>query len=142
VGKIIKISEKLYQFRDETALVIVAAKQEGRVFRAGNGELELLEKFRVSTPHFSDNEGMSQERGRRENIIEENIHHEYFEHFQKLLHSLAPRLKPTHIYLFAPAHVAGELEKIVKPIFGALTVKTVTGIFTKDTPVEFLERLH
>lgn len=137
-----RIPRQLHQFRDETALVIVAAKQEGRVYRARNGEIELIEEFRTPTPKFSDNEGLSEERGRRENNAELMIKRDYLEHFEKLFRSIAPIPKPTNVYIFAPAHMAGEVEGIIKPIFGALPVKTVTGIFTKESPTEFLERIY
>lgn len=136
-----KISGKLYQFKDETALVIVAAKQEGRIYRASNGEIELLEEFRISTPKFSDNEGMPEEAGHMENATEDIIRREYLEHFKTFLHSLASSFKPNHVYLFAPTHTAGELEKIIDKIFGDLPTKPIIGIFTKEPPSRFLDRL-
>ncbi len=135
------ISQELYQFTDEVALIIVAAKQEGRIFRAGNGELELIEEFRIPTPHFSDNEGIPSERGDQANLLEVKIHKEYFEHFKNSLHALSSTLKPTHLYFFAPAHVADELAKITTPIFGAFPTKTIVGIFTKESPFELLGRI-
>lgn len=136
-----KISEKLHQFKDETALILVAAKQEGRIYRASNGEIELLENFHIPTPHFSDNEGLSVQSGHRENAVEEIIRHDYLKHFEDFLHSLVPGFKPNHVYLFAPAHMAGELEKITDKIFGDLPTKPILGIFTKEPPSEFLDRL-
>ena len=120
MSKTSTIPQELYQFTDERALVIVAAKQEGRIMRAGNGELTMIEEFRIDTPHFSDNEALPQERGEQSNELQEKIHHEYFDHFKTKLHELAPYFKPTHAYLFAPKHVADELEKIMHPIFGAI----------------------
>lgn len=134
------IPSQLYQFTDETALIIIAAKQEGRIMRAGNGELELIEEFRIPTPHFSDNEGMPVEHGNQSNALEEKIHHEYFDHFKTHLHTLALTLKPTHLYLFAPKHVADELVKILHPLFGSLPTKTIVGIFTKESPFELIGR--
>jgi hypothetical protein len=136
-----KISEKLYQFKDEIAMVIVAAKQEGRIYRASNGEIELLEEFRIPKPVFSDDEGLPEEGGHKENDAELQLHHEYLEHFEKLFRSFAPDFKPNHIYLFAPIHMTRELEGIIKPVFGPLPIKTINGIFTKEFPHEFLERI-
>src|SRR3989344_6554354 len=121
MNKIIFIPGELRQFTDEVALLVIAAKQEARVFHASNGELELIEEFRISTPHFSDNEAMPQERGKQENLAEHKIHAEYLDRFATLFRSLAPELKPTNIYVFAPAHTADELMSLLKPTFGAIT---------------------
>lgn len=137
--KTIQISENLYQFTNEVALLVVAAKQEGRVYRASNGELELVEQFRIPTPNFSDNESLTSARGKQENITENLIHTEYLDHFKKLLTSL--NFKPTNIYVFAPTHTAKELEELTQPIFGDLPTKTVTGIFTDESPFDLLARL-
>ncbi|MEK7615774.1 MAG: hypothetical protein AAB420_01030 [Patescibacteria group bacterium] len=139
--KITQIPSHLDQFADETALIIIAAKQEGRIFRASNGELEMIEKFRIPTPHFSDNEALPNERGEQHNTVQVKIHHEYLEHFKNALHVLAPMLKPTHAYLFGPKHTVDELEHIMKPIFGALPIKTIIGIFTEESPFELIERI-
>lgn len=141
MNKLIQISENLHQFTGESALIIVAAKQEARVYRAGNGELELLEQFRIPTPHFSDNEALTGSRGKQENITQELIHTEYFDHFKKLFHKLALSFQPTNLYLFAPVHTANQLEELIKPVFGHPVLKTVTGIFTDESPFDLLARL-
>ena len=141
--KIAQIPQELYQFTDEHALLIVAAKQEGRMFRAASGELELLEQFRVETPHYSDNEALPKERGEQGNTVQAKIEHEYLDHFKQAFHALAQvgHFKPTHLYLFAPKHVADELEAIIKPLFGVLPTKTIVGIFTEESPFELLQRI-
>lgn len=136
-----QISENLYQFNGEGALIIVAAKQEGRAYWATNGKIQLIDEFRISTPHFSDNEALTNARGKQENATEEIIHTEYFNHFKKLLESLLPSFKPTNIYLFAPTHTANEMEELIKPIFGTLPTKTVVGIFTDESPFDLIARL-
>ena len=137
----ITIPRELYQFTDEIALLIVAAKQEGRVFRASNGTMELIKEFRVPTPRFSDNEAVPQARGKQENLAEHKIHAEYLDRFATLFRSLAPTLKPTHIYVFAPAHTADELTVLLKPTFGSLAYATIEGVFTKDAHSDLLKRL-
>ena len=139
--KTITIPETEYQFTDQTALIIVAAKQEGRLYRAANGEMELIEEFRVETPHYSDNESMPNERGNQGNQLQEKIHHEYFDHFRTRLHTLSATFKPTHLYLFAPQHVADELTKMATPLFGSVPTRDVVGIFTKESPLELIARL-
>ena len=139
--KIIQISQNLYQFTNQTAIIIVAAKQEGRVFQAGDGELVFIDQFRIPTPKFSDKEGFPGEEGKRENKVEAIIQTEYLDYFKKLFHSLARNLKPTHIYLFAPVHTAKELRELTKPIFGAIPVKIINGIFTDESPQDLLKRL-
>lgn len=141
MNKIIQISENLHQFTGEKALIIVAAKQEARVYRAGDGELELIEQFRIPTPHFSDNEGLTGARGKQENIPEKIIHTEYFDHFKKLFGKLALNFQPTYLYLFAPVHTATELEELIKPVFGHPVLKVVIGIFTDESPFDLLARL-
>src|SRR3989338_2138196 len=142
MNKIIFIPGELRQFTDEVALLVIAAKQEARVFHASNGELELIEEFRISTPHFSDNEAMPQERGKQENLIEHKIHVEYLDRFAALFRLLAPRFKLDHVYLFAPTHTADELMSLMKPIFGSVAYTTINGIFTKDSPSELLKRIR
>ncbi len=135
------IPKQFHQFTDEVALIVVAAKQEGRVYHAGNGILTDVDSFRIPTPHFSDNEEAPDRRGNQENTTEKKIHQEYMGHFKKLFHTLAGGEKPSHLYLFSPMHVAQELEDLTRTVFGALPTTVVVGIFTKQDPIELLEVL-
>ncbi|MBI2056063.1 MAG: hypothetical protein HYT37_01675 [Candidatus Sungbacteria bacterium] len=133
------IPHQLPQFTDEIVLIIVAAKQEGSVYRASDGQLELIETFRIPTPHFSDNEGMPHERGKQESAAEKKIHKEYMDHFEKLFRTISVQLKPTQLYFFAPSHIAEELKRFTQTIFRPIPAKDIAGIFTRHSPLEVLE---
>lgn len=114
----LKIDETLPQFHCHRALMLVADKQEARVYTMHDGYASRVLSFHVSTKRL-----------------------EMLQKLSTYIPSIISESAPTKVFLFAPSRLAGE---IIHFIPSSLQKSLVLhyGIYTESHPFELLQLVH
>ena len=146
------IPEKYKQFLDEEALVIVAGKEHGLIYRIKEGTNELVEEVAEHPPRYSDDEGFffHGTKGKPGTMgagapkeYDESVYLKKFEkEAAKELDTLIKSEDAELLYVFEPEHLKGRivehLEKHPK-----LVVHTVRhGNYVNEEPLQLVEYIH
>lgn len=114
-----RIPRELPQFNTETALIMVASKQEAHFFKANQGTIEEAGKVKIEKPTYSDREGFFQRSGKGEvlgtgsveEIRDDEIEQELLKELQELLDKTKNDSSIDKIYLFAPSYFITKFKK-------------------------------
>lgn len=105
-------------------LVVISAKEHGKLYALKNGELTYLDEVEEHPPTYSDNEGFFARSGNgmrygsgspREEDDTQNLLR-YFKAISEELSETVKELRPERIYIFEPEHLKGKIEeKLINP---------------------------
>lgn len=105
-------------------LVVISAKEHGKLYNLKDGELTYLEQVEEHPPTRSDNEGFFVRSGNgmrygsgspREEDDKQNLLR-YFKAISEELSETIKELQPEKIYIIEPEHLKGKLEeKLINP---------------------------
>lgn len=144
-----QIPDKLPQFKEQKALIVVSAKESGVLYIAENGEVTKLTDIEEHPPTRSDNEGFFFRSGDGlgygsgaplERDDEYNLT-QYVNAITKELNEVIKTEAPDVIYVFEPEHFKGYLdEKIDNPQH--IPIEHVAyGNYTNHDPLTLIEAI-
>ena len=134
----------------ENSLVVVSAKEHGKIYQIRDGEMKALEYVEEHSPEYSDNEGFfmrsaggmqlgsgsPQEEDDKRNI------ELYIKGITGELSDAIKSFHPEKVFLFEPEHLKGLVEEhVVKPDNLEVTVVRY-GNFVEKQPNEILQLLE
>lgn len=134
----------------KNALVVVSAKEHGKLYRIADGELSIYEYVEEHPPQYSDNEGFffrssgGKELGSgapREEDDAQNIKR-YMKAIESELRAALVAVQPERVYLFEPEHLKGlVVAHLVNPHH--IPIETVAyGNFVQHSPSEIVAMLE
>ncbi|HMA78809.1 MAG TPA: hypothetical protein VKP88_06830 [Candidatus Paceibacterota bacterium] len=142
-----QIPQKFPQFVDSEALIIVAGKTIGSIYRMKDGEIELLETLEKQLESLSDDEGFffGGSNGAGGYPKERNDEDEYIKQLRKNiateLDQLIARESTGVLYVFEPEHLKGRIVDKLQE-HPQLTVHVVDyGNYHDEPLMELLERI-
>lgn len=144
-----KIKMQLPQFRNETALLLVTAKQHGVLYVAHDGALDEAASLEEPKARYSDHEGFFVSSGTGHTasgaVYEENKQ-EVIRKFAKKIVAEAERLVRERgvnsIYLFVPGYVEKEFIRDLPNALKGLVRHTFTGNHVDEHPFKLLEKIQ
>lgn len=143
-----QISNKLPQFKNEVALLIVTGDKESTFYIASDGQISKAESLVVRKPVYSDKEGFFARGGSNyyaagsvKEISKQFLWKEFLHQFMEELHLLNDKYKPSQLYLFSPDYFVSQLIKELPNTLKAQVKHTETGNFSKLHPFELLEKI-
>ena len=128
---------------NKNGLVVVSAKERGKLFQLKNGTLSYLEYVEEHPPTYSDNEGFFARSGNGEHYgsgspREEDDQQNLLRYFKAIAEELSAAVKeqqPEKIYIFEPEHLKGKIEeKLDNP--NKIPVQVVSYGNYVDSPLE------
>lgn len=131
-------------------IVVVSAKEHGKIYKLEKGELSYLEHVEEHPPTYSDNEGFFVRSGEgarygsgnpREEDDEQNLTR-YINAITSELSDVIKEVQPQHIYLVEPEHLSGLItEHLKRP--DSVQIETVAhGNFVNHSLVEIAALLE
>lgn len=134
----------------ENSLVVVSAKEHGKIFQIKDGEMKALEHVEEHPPEYSDNEGFFMRSvggshlgsgAPREEDDQRNIER-YIKSITSELSGAIKSVHPDKLFVFEPEHLKGLIaEHVIKP--NDLEVVVVKyGNFVEKEAAEILEMLQ
>lgn len=109
-----RISQKLIQFENETALFIVTGHHDGIFYVAKNGLIRKVASFHVEKPHYSDREGFFEKRryGKvfgsgsvyepKKDVVARDFRRQFLEHIDLLM----GEYNFSRVFFFSPPEAA------------------------------------
>lgn len=144
-----KISNKLPQFENEKALIIVTSKHEGKLYEAHAGEIVEIDSFKISTPEYSDKEGFYAGNGHSQayggNVIRENNKGKMITDLQNEIQALVTKPETDHIdtiYLFTPQHLINIVENAIPIKLRKKIIFSFGKDYSKEHPFQILEKIR
>lgn len=148
-----KIPQKLKQFTEEKALLIVSAKEQGLLYVANDGVIEQVVNINEHPEVPSDNEGFFFRSGYGKHYGSGGPDAgSGVEDLRTFVKAIAEELneaiiaeKPDVLYFFQPEHLQGYLESAIKNPTHIPTHVVKLGNFHHATPlelIEFIEEYH
>ncbi len=144
-----QIPNTLPQFIAERALLVVSAKEQGRLYQASDGVIEEVVKVEEHPERYSDREGFFFRSGYgrhygsgapMEEHKQENIR-AFVSAISEELNEAIKDLQPDVLYFFQPEHLKGYLENAIKNPQHIPTHAVAYGNFVDETPHALLERI-
>ena len=143
-----KITQKLPQFKDKKALIIVTGRHTAEFYIAGNGKIIRKLGFRIDNPKYRDNEGFftrtSQERTLGSGSIREINKPQLIKDFLKKVKiktkSLALKEKPDQFIIFTPSYLSADVKKTLENLTNA-KMKMINGNYHKEHPFNLLKKI-
>jgi len=145
-----KISQDLPQFEERKSLLIVAGKQEAKIFFALNGEINKIRDINLSNPHYSDKEGFFEVRTRMQKLIRAGsvlkplkwkIINEFNRMLVKELNDLIQRGDYDYVYIISPVYLHKIVEKEIPPGLKEKKRRYIAGDLCHKHPFDILRRL-
>lgn len=140
------IPDKYKQFLDLEALVIVAAKERGIIYRISNGTIEEVKTVERSEPSRSDDEGFFFKAAAGNTVIggaPKEAQDDVYKHkldtvISDELDALMAAESPSLLYVFEPEHYKGLIVEKLKH-FPELAIHTVRcGNFVGEHPEQLI----
>jgi hypothetical protein len=134
----------------ENSLVVVSAKEHGKIYQIRDGEMKALEYVEEHPPEYSDNEGFFTRSAGGMQLgsgapHEENEQHNIERYVKGITSELSDAIKsfnPEKVYLFEPEHLKGLVEEhVMKPNKLEVTVVQY-GNFVEMQADEILQLLE
>jgi hypothetical protein len=134
----------------ENSLVVVSAKEHGKIYQIKNGEMKIVEYIEEHPPGYSDNEGFFQRSGNgvtmgsgapREEDDSRNIER-YIKAISEELSNEVQRLAPEKLYIFEPEHLKGLIEEHLTAPNNVEVTLVKYGNFVESEPDEILKLLN
>lgn len=132
-----RIPKNLKHFgrKNEDALLLVTGKQDAVIYKASKGTLEKLDSFKLSTPVYSDNEGIGHHEVQNRDVIRDFIH-ELVIHLKNMGADKIPS-----IYLFTPSYVKNIIMDALPADIRHHIKAVVTGNYYNMAPSELMLKL-
>lgn len=145
-----KVPNTLPQFIAERALIVVSAKEQGRLYQVTDGVIEEVVKVEEHPEQYSDREGFFFRSGYGrhygsgsplEEHTQENIR-QFVSSIAVELNDAIATLRPDVLYFFQPDHLKGYLtDAIINPTHIPMHTPEY-GNFVDETPLELLARIQ
>lgn len=136
-----KISQDLPQFNKD-ALIIVTGAQEAKIYKAFNGNLEILKEIRAIAPNFDDKGGMfKRDKGAGGRVVaaQEFDKEELTKDMLEQVSGFVKGMKVQEVYLVSPSHVIGKLKEVLPNNFNIK--KQVIGNYCNNHEFDILKKL-
>lgn len=144
-----QIPQRLPQFSDERALIIVSAKEQGVLYKATEGMIEQVVKVQEHPEAPSDREGFFFRSGFGSHYgsggpdaqdDSENIK-DFVKAISDELNEAIREVEPTVVYIFQPAHLKGYLEPVIKNPKHVPIEVVKFGNYVHETPLQIVEHI-
>lgn len=132
-----KISQDLPQFDKETLLIITGA-QEAKIYRAFNGNLDIVEEIRISMPDFDDKGGQFKLGGRTV-AAQEFDKNELTDDMLKKVEGVVKNIKIQDVYLVSPSHVMPKLKEVLPKSLNIMG--TISGNYCNNHEFDVLKKI-
>jgi hypothetical protein len=126
----VQIPRQLPQFKDRSALLIVAGRQDAIFYQVANGRLEALDDFKIQRPQLFAEES---QRPARAEIIRD-----FLREFKRRLKFLPDC---TEVWLFAPSRTKNELLRALPAPRRLRLRRVIPGNYYPRSPLELLHKL-
>ena len=134
----------------ENSLVVVSAKEHGKIYQIRDGEMKVLEYVAEHPPEHSDNEGFFTRSAGGMQLgsgapHEENEQHNIEQYIKGITSELSDAIKsfnPDTLFLFEPEHLKGLIEEHVSKPNDLAVVNVRYGNFVEQPAGEILEMLQ
>lgn len=145
-----KISRELPQFNGETALILVAARQDATIYLATDGRIEVGGTVHVEKPVYSDREGYFETRGNGRFYGSGSVYEPKEDAtMRKFLHELILRLarilrenKASRVFFFVPSYIQSTLAKGMPKDFQKKIRLVIRGNFSHSHPFDLLDKIQ
>jgi len=140
-----KITQKLHQFTDEKALIIVTSAREADFHIASDGEVGKIDSFQLEKIHFSDNEGFfggGESSGSVKEPPKEEYRQEFLKGMNEHLEGLESRESITSVYLFTPDYLHKMVEDAMPKDLQKKMKFTAKGNYYHEHPFKLLEKIN
>jgi len=141
-----KIPRDLPQFKDETAFIIVAGKQNAVFYTAADATIEQVDAFKIPKPKYSDNEGGFETRGRGMLISSGSVRElQDADIIRDFLRELQLRFKKipafSRLYIFAPQQTKNKIQKVLPSEWKKKINAIIDGNYYFRHPTFILKKL-
>lgn len=145
------IPQELQSTVSEPALIVALSGHDGVWWKADNGTLTELNRIHTDNPRYSDREGHFKTASggktmRAGAVYEDNKQEVLHEHLVETEKSLRPDLAAMEwreAWIFAPAPIAGEVHKRLKPLFRRITsAHLIKRNVAHTEPLDLLRRIR
>jgi hypothetical protein len=151
-----QIQDKLPQFTDEEALIVASGKQDAIFYIAQNGEIHVVESFKVDKPKYDDIEGhfeSSTKTGKRKQTIRagspydptdknEKAVSDFLKELEQELESVSKHHAVTDLYIFAPPHLKNEVTARIPYSLESANLLLMEGNHYETHPFDLLEKIQ
>lgn len=143
------ISDRYKQFLDLKALIIVAAKERGIIYRVSDGTIEMVSQIENHPPTRSDDEGFFFKSGgpgvmggAPKEEDDEVYTKQLDRQLAKELDTLIESQKSTLLYIFEPEHLKGRVERELQQ-HPHLSIHTVRyGNYVNESPEKIVSYIN
>lgn len=142
-----QISDKLPQFIDDSALLLVAGSQEADFYLAKNGEILAIGSVVLEKNHYSDREDFGRrgsivfESGSKSEKVKTAKRSDFLKLFKEYVKGLSTEQKVKKVYLYAPAENMADLKKALPAAFQKKLLGVFEGNFHKEKPFDILKKI-
>ncbi|MEX0930334.1 MAG: host attachment protein [Candidatus Paceibacterota bacterium] len=147
-----KISEKLPQFENETALLVVTGKQTAVFYIAKDGEIHQVNSFKVNKPKYTDLQGHFETRSHGKTTragsafepteLSEDAVRNFLKELEEELKNVSRHHTLDSLYVFCPAHVKNRIEKAIPSKLARKEQMVVEGNFFESHPFDLLTKIR
>lgn len=135
-----KISQDLRQFKDETAVLIVAGSFGADFYRASDGGVEEVEAFTIEETNPEIPEGFVVAESGGSERLKKARRDDFLKEFSKRAAASFGKLVVSETHLFAPSEVKNELVKIL-PVSLQKNLKVHEGNYRNEHIFKLLEKV-
>lgn len=144
-----KIPQKLPQFNNTHALIVVMSKDHGILYHAHDSEIDRIAALNNPPARYSNRKGFFMRKGGGVNLGSGGPYSgKSEENRQRFINNLVEELRDvikeyaiTKVYLFEPQYLKGQLAELLTEQESAHVVLVDFGNFVNEKPLELLERI-
>ncbi|MEX0672922.1 MAG: host attachment protein [Candidatus Paceibacterota bacterium] len=147
-----KITEKLPQFENETALLVVTGKQDAVFYIAQNGEVNAVESFKVDKPKYTDLHGHFETRAHGKvtragspyepTDLSDDAVRQFLKELEEELKNVSRHYALDSLYIFYPSHMKNRISEVLPPKLARKQQIAIEGNFYEHHPFKLLERIQ
>lgn len=135
---------------NDNALIVVSAKEEGKLYELRDGALHFLQHVTEHPPAYSDNEGFFQRSGNgmtmgSGSVLEESDEHNFKQFLNTMSEAVREQtdaIKPRAVLILEPEHLKHKLAERTTQGQPASTASVLFGNFVHESPKELYARLE
>ncbi len=147
-----KITNKLPQFTDQTALLVVTGKQDAVFYLVKDGELWQVDSFKVDKPQYTDAPGHFEAHSQGRMIkagsaydpteADETAVRDFLRFLKQELESVVKHHQLTALYVFCPGYLKNRIEGQLPKDLAPKEQMLIEGNYYNTHPFELLERIQ